>query len=384
MKHVRSPFLGLLIALADLLFVACGHSPVVRELTPEVVEIDTSHLSELGEYQRLVRLETTKGILLGSVERIEIDPRTDDLLVGDFRSSQQLYRFDSEGRFLMSYGHESIDRSPYENLHDFALLDDGRVLLFAGNRCLIFTTDGEFLDQIFLEFVPVEAVTLGDRIYVRGRSFGRKRLQESVFVYDSRMKLRDSFHPYDPRQDVLPFVPRRSLTGGGGLIYVSELFDFRVSAYDAGGNLVARYDFPSHNDEIAPLWRRKASELSSEDRTALHEGVHRARMIHGFDHGLFLFEANVGRKIFRSCLLAEDGRALFTYPNLRLIGGDGSESYLSLTALVGSFGEGLIGISDDPRKIAGNSQHHPHLLSGLEYKSTENPVVLFFKLASKA
>ena len=353
---------------------------MARHVEPEVVSVETRELSDWGEYERLVRLETRDDVLLGSVDAVKIDPRTGNLLVGDFRSSKRAYLFDRNGRYLASYGDPASEKSPYFYLSDIALLASGQVFLAAGNRGLIFSPQGQLMDNIFFDYAPDEVLTLGERVYIRGHSAGRKILQRSVFVYDSSWKKRGSFHPYDERRDRFAYLPIRSLGTANGLIYVSDIYDYRITAYDPEGDEVATYSFANFNQDIAPLWQLERSELTKEDRLTLINGVHRVQSLRGFDDGLYLYESNLKRNILRYTMLSLGREVLYRYPNLELVfTGDGNGDYFSVDRIVGSYGGGLLGICDDPERIERYRERYS-ILEGVEYQVTENPVVLFFKL----
>ncbi len=358
----------------------CQQAPETRQVRPEVVALESQQLSAWGDYERLVALETRPDVLLGTVDVIKIDPESGELLVGDFRSSKRAYRFDRDGRFLAMYGDPASENSPYFYLSDVARMPDDRILIVAGNRGLVFELDGELVDTVFFEFAPDEILTHGDRIYIRGHSKGRKILEQSVHIFDSSLKQRGSFHAYDPRRDLFGFQPKRSLGSAQGRIYVTDYYDYRVTAYDPDGNPLAVFEFDNHNAELASLWQRDRTELTSDDRTTLVQGVHRIQTLLGFGDGLYMFESNLKRGILRYSMFSPERDTLYQYPNLKLVfTGEGDGDYFAIDKIAGSYDRGLLGIVDDPERIERYRDRYP-ILEGVEYEVTENPIVLFFKL----
>ncbi len=102
----------------------CATQPLEPERLTTRVIIDTA-IDSIGSINKIVQLETNDESLIGSIRRVRVHAETGDIFVGDFDSTDTLYRFDSEGKFLEQY---PVDSAPYKTW-DFVLTDDALFLL---------------------------------------------------------------------------------------------------------------------------------------------------------------------------------------------------------------------------------------------------------------
>ena len=70
------------------------------------------------------------------------------------------------------------------------------------------------------------------------------------------------------------------------------------------------------------------------------------------------------------------------YENLKLVSYTSAENYLTMNNVVGRYEQGLIGFCEDPDLLRKHKTHHA-ALDGVDFKETDNPVILFFRLENQ-
>ena len=371
------------IGMSFLFFLChCGEQPLLSALpaTPvEVVREPTRKLADLGFYERAVALETTDASLIGGIQSIKLDPRTGDLLVGDFRATQAILRFNPEGRFLQRYGRVGQGPGEYEAIHGFAPLANGRIVALGSFKLLLWEADGSLVTEQPLRMAATWVEARGEDIYVRVIR-GPEAGGFAVFRLNGDLKKLARFHPRDPRLDRVAYVPYNAMTLGGRHLYLSECYDFRLTAYDLAGKLTGSWVFPSRNERVVPLLQ-KAGKLTAQERNLLFRGIHRPRAIYAFSEILYLWEVKTDEGLMNSCLFEPGANRFTVYENLKLVGSDPEEADLTMTDLVGRYDRGLIGYCEDPALLRKHAADHP-VLADLKVGENDNPVVLFFRLKS--
>ncbi len=379
--HLPRCLVALLLGLP--LLSSCGGSaaPVVP-----VRQVDhrVSDLAELGEVTEVVALETTDAALLGLVDRIVVDPETEDLLVGDFRSSQQVVRFARDGRYVASYTLPEVVESDMVQFRALAPLPGGRVVLTADDRASVFARNGTLLAHTAVPFAVDAAVFANGYLYLRGHNTGGV-LREAVTAYrvqdDGRLEKVSDFHPYDERRDLFPFQPLHPLAAGGGSVFVSGLFEFRLSEYGLEGDLRQTWDLERSPTPMPAAWEKSRHELTDADRTAMRRSVHRIRTMAVVGDRLFLVEDDNRQEPVAITLgfLDLEEVVLHRYPGLRPVSRQATPDRLTFDGVPGTWDRGLLGIVDDPEKLALLGERYPRF-SDLRYDSADNPLVVYFAL----
>lgn len=371
----------LLTLLGSLFLVACGSSSPFASIPQDQVTVTRetgNDLSRLGRFVRAIPLETPDEALLGGINEIKLDPSSGHLLVGDFKITKRVFRFDQNGRYLHSYGRLGQGPGEYQGLMSFAPLDDGRVVLLSTFKMLLFSAEGKHLKSVRLKASPHGVQTQGNRIYVHAIS-GEERLRKAVLVYDDDLQRIDSFHPHDQRLDRLPFIARHSLAKGQDALYVSHSYDYRISVYDFEGRPRQIWDLPNSNDDLQPFWTElRQGRLNPKQRLDFFQLLHRPVYTFAVDDLVYLFEVKVSAQLFRSSLLNGKTGALRVYDHIRLLSEELHPANLTMEAVVGSYDRGLIGYCEDPQRL-NHHRDHP-VLQHINYREADNPVILFFEL----
>ena len=363
-----------------LLFAACSET-VISPL-PSPVEIrmsrnETTDLSALGTYVRAVPLETTDATLLGMVNSAKIDPLTGDILVGDYRVSKTILRFDGTGGLLRQEGALGKGPGEYESLQAFHPLADGKLLVCGLHKLIIYDTDGGLLVERSMSLAVNWVTTIRDRIYVRAVS-GTSAEKAEMLELNGELEVIRRFHPRDPRLRKIIFIPHASLAATGDQLLVSDLYDPRVTTYDPDGNPVRSWMLPNDNHLLESRFGR-AKSMKQHELFAFFDDIHRFLSIHAVGDRLFIHETHPSNGLSRPILLDPTGGTATAFTSLKLVGGDAAGNYLTLTTIVGSYEDGLIGICDDKARFDAAKANHPELAE-IEVAETDNPVLLFFRL----
>jgi hypothetical protein len=321
------------------------------------------------------------------------------LLVGDFRSSKQVVRFSAQGRLLATYADAAIQASPDLDLSGFAVLPGGRVALLGGDHILLFDAAGHQIGRQPLPFVADDAAVLGERIFVRGHPISGDEPAESVHAFalqdaslesaspDARFLTPAArFHPYDQRRNLYPFQPLHGFAAGGGRVFVPHLLDFAVSVYAADGAPLAQYVFAGDEPgESSELWRTPVGQVNDEVRAALRRTVHRVRSLRHYGAGLLLVEADWRREppSVTFCLFDPDAGVLYRYPDLLPVSRAADPRRLTFDDVVGTYPGGLVGLLDDPDKVALLGRRDERF-AGLEHRATDNPLLVLFRIDAPA
>jgi len=370
-------------ALPVLLTLACSDAPIVplpNPVEPRVIRNETTDLADLGSYARAVPLETTDATLLGMVNAVKIDPATGDLLVGDYRVSKMLLRFDATGRLLRQEGRPGKGPGEYESLQAFHPLANGKLLVCGLHKLIIYDAEGEVAVERSMNLAVNWVATIGNRIYVRAVS-GRDAEDVEILELDHRLDVLGRFHRRDPKLKQIIFIPRDTMAVAGDRLYLTEHYDPRLTAYDPAGTPGRSWMLPNENHLLDDRFAR-AEKMKQDDLFALFGDIHRFQSIHAIGERLFLLETHRAGELARPVLFHPDGGTAELFSKLALVGSRASATYLTMTMLVGHYEDGLIGICDDKARFDAAKQHHP-ILADIAFEETDNPVLLFFRLTER-
>jgi hypothetical protein len=338
-----------------------------------------SKLEEIGTYTKMVQLETHEDALLGSINKIVIDSRNGDILASDTSVNQAVFRFDRNGKYILRYGKKGEGPGEYQRLLTFTQMADGKVAIFAIGKRLIFEANGAFLREEFTSTNDCYAESIGNKLYIYsliGSSYSNKM----VSILDAELNERARFHPLDHRLKKKIFFPNKALAVVNGKLAVSELYDFKISLYDPYGQFEDEIQLPNQNHELNSYWKKSAKELKDKKMSqTLFQTLRRARAIHGVGNVLHILESHPESKLIRSNIWNLETNKIHCYDGVRLVNAGRDADYLSMSQLVGSDDNGLIGVCDDPELFSRFKHRYP-AATGIEFTDADNPVILFFEL----
>ena len=281
--------------------------------------------------------------------------------------------FNSQGQFRHRLGSIGSGPGEHHQLLDFAVLENGQVVLLCPLKLIFFNEAGKFEREMDLDFIPHGAVVAGETLFIRGTSSYLRKLKHAVIALDPGSNSMESFHPYDPLVDQQFLKPWNAQTRFGQELVVSECYDYRLSFYNLKGQWLRQIDFPADNSVTKNLFRQK--QRADDWGHQLAMAVHRPQFIYGFGDGILIRETHHRQKLDRLALYDPGNNHLYRYPSL--MDPDPVWSPL-LHQIVGAAEKSIIGVCDfaDLEKF---EKAFPSG-SGLTAIPSDNPVVLFFNI----
>ena len=367
-------YFGILCALLTL---ACGNGHQAMKpsqvIQPTLISSPVVSLLELGEYSHAVRLQRTEASTIGVISEVKLD-QNGDILVADLKSAEKVFRFDSEGTYLTSYGNLGEGTAEYEDLHAFAMMDNGTVVLVSSSKILLFNKDGSYLNSAPQLVNSHWLETEKDRIFVYASS-GLRNVKNTAMVFDDTLEQVDAFHPYDTRIDKLVLPPRHGMSRSNDALFLSDFYKLQISAYDFQGQALYAYQLPDSSENTDSLWKKN---LSNDETRALIMGLHRVHHLFSVKNLLVFSEVYPKDKVFRLNLLDIPKQTLTRYPTIQLLSLK-DEGFLTMTDLVGRHGDALIGTCEDADLFHKYQQQHP-ALAETQFQNEDNALLLFFSL----
>ena len=374
---MKTPLFAIALFLAALLLHGCTNQaqPALERVVVDIQTMSTAHLSGLGRYERFVALESVDEALLGSIDAVKLSAEG-HFLVGDFRASLKIYRFDENGRFLTAYGNKGEGPGEWAYLSGFEIFPGGQILAVSPRKLSLFDPDGSFLKQVHLPYFADESHRLGEHIYLRTAPTGRNRLSREIVVFDRHLAEVTSMHPFDRRIQILSYLPVNSMAATHHGLYVAERFDFGLTLYDLEHRPQAYFPFPNQNQANGDRWQVKPK--TDWDLQQMVMGLHRTHAIYAFDEGLFVLEIHGQRRIFRANLLDPAQQVMFRFDELPLFRTE-NDAFLPPGKIVGAYERGIIGVLDNPELFERHRSNYPGL-DKLSYSIESNPILLFLDL----
>jgi len=360
----------------SVLTIGCSYQaqPVGARHVVDIHTLNTHQISDLGQYERFVALETVDEALIGSIDAVK-QSSEGDFLIGDFRSTLKIYRFDRDGRFLTAYGNKGQGPGEWENLRGFEIFPSGEILAVSPRMLTLFAPDGALLNQLDLPYFADESLLMGERVYLRTAPLGRKGMKNEIKIYDKELKEVKTMHPFDRRIQILAFLPTTSMATRNGQLFVSQRFDFGLTIYDDSHQAQAYLPFPNYNDAFPDLWKVKPK--TDGDIQKMVTRLHRAVAIYAYDEGLFLLETNAERGILRANLLDPQENQMYRFQDLQLFNPD--NTFLPLNKIVGAYERGIIGVLDNPDLLEKHRSQYPGL-TNIKVTVESNPILVLLDL----
>ncbi len=208
---------------------------------------------------RVVPLEFKEEAVVGAVWRVVLDPRNGDILVGDYRSSACVFRFDAEGRFKHRIGRSGQGPGEYEYMLNFAVGADGAVYVLSGSKLVKYNAAGVMQQEIRMRSFTNDIAVVGDQVVVRLVHRFDQDSDPALLVYDSDLNLQQGVGRRDARLDIKLYLPQRSLAVMGTTLIETDFYAPHLHSMDARRNLVTTVLAPE-SDDFAEVWdiRNKA------------------------------------------------------------------------------------------------------------------------------
>lgn len=374
--HARQRF----TRFAMLCFFGLG-SLACHQPTPDLVAVvpKPTHENSSWSYARVVALETHEDALLGNIGKVVVDPDTNDILVGDFRSAKRVFRFSEQGTFLRAYGAVGEGPGEYQNLTNFTLGDDGRLFLLAERTLLRFKADGTFEKQVNNSQLVSEIMYYKGRLYIRGLPFYKDRAKEAIHIYDQDLNEVKRMHPRDPRMQKMTFFPSCSVAAYRDTLFVGHPFDFQLSAYPLQGETgqAKAFSLPQDNHRLHEILAKR--RLNDEDQNQAFGHIQRADCLFAFEDGLFFIEYQPRSKGMRFFTFQPEQQHFAHHPDWNFIGYEDEVTQLPIGFVAGAHAGGLIGVCDETGLINRFKHQHPEI-ADRTFTMQDNPVLVFIDL----
>lgn len=169
------------IIIACVVLTNCAdntdHTESIKTIDAENSITSEIRLSDIVDTIEYIKLETNESCLIGSITKIV--PFGDSLLICDRFTGRSAYIFGRDGRFINKIGARGNGPGEYTELHDVAIDRHGKrifILDTAGYNLLIYSTDGNFIKSIRLEYPTYLIAYLKDDTIAMYLDYGQQRL----------------------------------------------------------------------------------------------------------------------------------------------------------------------------------------------------------------
>ncbi|MBM01994.1 MAG: peptidylglycine alpha-amidating monooxygenase [Chloroflexi bacterium] len=160
-----------------------------------------------------------------------IDPDTGDIFISDGYGNSRVHKFDTDGKYIKSWGEPGSDPGKFSLPHNIAITSDKRLLVADREnfRLQIFDTEGNFIDQWHIHHPMSVTTDKEDNIYVGEMGpppvqEGVKNLGNCVSILNPEGKLIERLGDELPGSDDNQFVaPHGIAVDSKGSIYVAEV-----------------------------------------------------------------------------------------------------------------------------------------------------------------
>ncbi|MBH60371.1 MAG: peptidylglycine alpha-amidating monooxygenase [Dehalococcoidia bacterium] len=160
-----------------------------------------------------------------------VDPDTGDIFISDGYGNSRVHKFDTEGKYINSWGEPGSDPGKFSLPHNIAITSDKRLIVADREnfRLQIFDTEGNFIDQWHIHHPMSVTTDKEDNIYVGEMGpppvqEGVKNLGNCVSILNPEGKLIERLGDELPGSNDNQFVaPHGIAVDSKGSIYVAEV-----------------------------------------------------------------------------------------------------------------------------------------------------------------
>jgi len=251
-----------------IVFAGANASAINKNDKEEIVRINiktenfksSANLSDFIEINKLIPLETTKNCLIKEINKA-IRYR-DNIYVFDLEQ-QNLFWFNSKGKFLGSIGQLGKGPGEYIEMHDF-LVDTHNELIYILDfrKIHVFSLKGKWIRSANIEFIAEAFRQTENKEFV---FYGAGR-DNRLFITDSNFITINSFFPYSLACRMTPRYPLSNYENRI-LIHIPT-FDTIYSLKDGKPEPLFYFDFNGKN-----LTERGFNRLSATDQNEVYDYI---------------------------------------------------------------------------------------------------------------
>ncbi len=205
-------------------------------------------MSDFFENVDMIPLEYTDACILGDIKKIAMSKEY--LFVLEYRNSKGVYMFDHSGKFIRRIGNQGSGRDSFVALFDFSLNESSeQIHLFdqQGKRVLVFSFDGEFIDEIKMNYYASQFEYLDGLFYMYRESTPYGDPLFELVVKDGNGGLIEKYYPMvKGRHHTSNCVLRKT---DNDILFVRELTDSIFALKD--GKLSPKY-FIDYKERAIP------------------------------------------------------------------------------------------------------------------------------------
>lgn len=344
-----------------------------------IIEHNFDNPWEMGTIKKIIRPEITDNSIIGSIDRVVVDPENGDLIIGDFRSTKRVMRFDSNGKFIRVYGKPGQGPAEYLSVMSFDVASDGSVVLLCSRKLMKFSREGELLKETRTDFFADKLEIIDDLIYIYVLRYLRTPSEKNkIIVLDPFFVPVDGIGKYDIQLEKMLYLVSNSMDRNRKKLYFIDNYNLNLNIYNTETKHLSQLQIPNNNSQLDPVWEKK--RLSQEDENRIHQLIHRFNNILCFSDTVFLFESFIEEKIFRIWLLNLEKKEVVIFNRENLFGLNGAkvQKDLFFDRISGSYNKGIIAAFDDAEDFMSHRDNYPKLRD-INFKADDNPILVFFE-----
>ncbi len=345
----------------------------------KVKHLALSHFSEYGKIKKVIKLETNDKSVFGSIDRLRIDNKTGDILIGDFDTRKQVLRFNKDGNFLTSYGKVGEGPSEHHSLLDFCTNENGEVVLLTDSKLIKYSMTGSPLLETKINVFGEDIETFQDKIFVSILGYDNKpKEKKALQVYNSFLVNIGGIGEYEERFEIYRFGVLRKMAVNHDRLYFIEHYDFELNVYDLNSQKISQLRIPNNNSVLDKVWEKR--HFVEADRTEIKSRLHRFDDIYSLKNELLLHESWKEKKVYNIWRLNLDKKEAVIYSMFSFYKDweIKNPSQLFFSYFVGTYENAVIAVfldSDDFNKYKGD---YPALKT-IDFKLDDNPILAFYE-----
>jgi len=368
--------------LAVLITISCAHEKQTPGNVAVIDDIEMKARSieafeDVFHLERIVALETSDEALIGNIKGVMVDPDTGNLFVGDDSGEPGVFEMSPDGKLIRKHTRRGTGPGEINSLVRFTRLASGAIALLGPDKLVLLDKDWQLEGEITLDYTSIDMVSIGNRIYVMAVLIRRPEAPHAVLIYNDSLEEVGSFSDEDPRTRAYRYLPWKNMAARNGEIFLSHLYELRVSHYDRNGNQLGTFELPSENDALEEVWNK--ADFTEDDRRKIKTDLHRFLDIKATPEGLYLLETQRKTGTLNMVLYNHEARELTRLTGYNFMSRIRGDDRLELWMVEGNYAGGLIGSIQDTESFATFRDRFPELRD-TELEMRDNPILVFFSI----